>query len=200
MWEQGTDQANCWRSFSNSLAMSGTELSSPDPLSSADLDKEKKTHPWSTSKKGEVRFKRAENELFPKEHPHQVMWNLIRILKEIKWCYWLLHCGEIDERRNVHFGHFLFSLEHPTGDTHHQLHRTLSCNMRDVTFKDYNSFLFLISPLPFVLALELSKLTHSKCTANFDRLGQCDLLRSTKHELSLHETLPSRKHFIRQFI
>lgn len=39
------DQMNCWRSFSNSLAMAGTAPSSPDPPPSAELDRGKKYIP-----------------------------------------------------------------------------------------------------------------------------------------------------------
>lgn len=74
-------------------------------------------------------------------------------------------------------------------------HRTLPCSTRDVTFKDCNSFLFLIFLLPFVLAPEPSKLTCPKSTVNSDHV-----LRSTEHTLSLREALPSQKYFMRQFI
>lgn len=46
-------------------------------------------------------------------------------------------------------------------------HRTLPCSMRDVMFRDFNSFLSLIFLLPFVLAPELSKLTYPKTNSEF---------------------------------
>lgn len=82
----------------------------------------RKSIPEARIKRERFVFKSAENELFQKEQWWQTSLRGYvksgKILKEMKWCHWLLHSREMDKRRrDVLFGHLLFPLRYHKGDT-----------------------------------------------------------------------------------